>query len=262
MLTEAIKQSESYQMFIKYSTGQIHPKKSRGKESEPEPGPVKRKTSSKRRVKKKVTLSVDDNIISNDPDTALELGKSISQTKAEEAETARKLNGVPSLTPEEKEAANIMKALKESKKTSKRQLGTKGSNEGTSSIPGVPDESTVIYATSSERTGSKQESGHSEEDKLDDEEKDEKEGDADDEDDETKSDEDDICKYKIRVRKDEDEEMINAEVDDSDKGDEKVTNAAKADAKKTSKVKDDTKKTELPPTSSDTNCRCIKSLNK
>nr|GFA12200.1 hypothetical protein [Tanacetum cinerariifolium] len=40
------------------------------KESEPEPELVKRKTSSKRRVKKKVTLSADDNIISYDPDTA------------------------------------------------------------------------------------------------------------------------------------------------------------------------------------------------
>ncbi|GJX06989.1 hypothetical protein Tco_0194921 [Tanacetum coccineum] len=97
MLTEAIKQSESYRMFIKYSTSQIPPKKSRGKglqrkktaddsqetvdvseESEPEPGLVKRKTSSKRRVKKKVTLSADDNIISDDLFTALELGKSIS----------------------------------------------------------------------------------------------------------------------------------------------------------------------------------------
>ncbi|GKB81074.1 hypothetical protein Tco_0947969, partial [Tanacetum coccineum] len=102
MLTEAIKQSESYQMFINYSTGQIPPKKSRGKgsqrkkttddsqetvdvseESKPEPEPVKRKTSSKRRAKKKITLSADDNIIYDDPDTALELGKSISKTKAE-----------------------------------------------------------------------------------------------------------------------------------------------------------------------------------
>ncbi|GKC85283.1 hypothetical protein Tco_1141000 [Tanacetum coccineum] len=33
-------------------------------ESKPEPEPAKKKTSSKRRVKKKVTLSVDDNIIS------------------------------------------------------------------------------------------------------------------------------------------------------------------------------------------------------
>ncbi|GJT37817.1 hypothetical protein Tco_0937682, partial [Tanacetum coccineum] len=58
-------------------------------------------------------------------------------------------------------------------------------------------------------------------------------GDTDDEDDETEYDEDDIYKYKIRVRKDKDEEMLNAEVEDSDKGDEEVTDAAKADAEKT-----------------------------
>ncbi|GJW71427.1 hypothetical protein Tco_0128344 [Tanacetum coccineum] len=203
-------------MFIKYSTGQIPPKMSKGKgsqrkktaddsqeivdvseEFEPKPEPVKRKTCSKRRVTKKVTLSVNDNIISDDPDTALELGKSISKTEAEEVEAARQ--GVPSLTPEEQEAADIMQALKESK----RQPGTKGSSEGTGTIPGVPVESTVISATSSEGT----ESEYSEEYKLDDEEKDDKEGDADDEDDETESDEDDIYKYKIRVRKDEDEEI-------------------------------------------------------
>ncbi|GKB27768.1 hypothetical protein Tco_0867169 [Tanacetum coccineum] len=239
MLTEAIKQSESYQMFIKYYIGQIPLKKIRGKgsqrkktaddsqetvnvseESKPKPESVKRKNSSKRRIKKKVTLSADDNIISDDPDTALD----------------------------------------------KRHPGTGGSNEGTGTIPGVPNESTIISATSSEGTGTKprvldkekditkenvilewgseQESEYSEEDKLDDEEKD------DDEDDETVSDEDDIYKYKIYVRKDEDEEMLNAEVDNFDKGDEEVTDATKADAKKTSEVKDDAKKTKLPPSSS------------
>ncbi|GJZ41693.1 hypothetical protein Tco_0588579 [Tanacetum coccineum] len=105
MLTDAIKRSESYQMFIKYSTNQNPPKKKRGKglkgkktadesqetvdvskESEPEPKPAKKKTTSRRVVKKKVTLSADDNIISDDPDAALDLAKSISQTKAEEAE--------------------------------------------------------------------------------------------------------------------------------------------------------------------------------
>ncbi|GJV05422.1 hypothetical protein Tco_1343078 [Tanacetum coccineum] len=270
-------------MFIKYSTGQIHPKKSRGKgsqgkknaddsqetvdvseESKPKPEPVRKKTSSKRRVKKKVTLSTDDNIISDDPDVALELAKSISQTEAEEAVATRQVHAT--------HAANIVQALKESKKTSRRQPDTKGSNEGTSTIPGVPNESTVVSATSSEGTGTKpgvpneekeitkenvilewgseQESEHSEEDKLDDKEKEEKEGDTDDEDDETKSGEDDIYKYKICVRKDEDEEMINAEVDDSNKGDEEITDAAKADAEKTSEVKDDAKKTEFPPSSS------------
>ncbi|GJU95416.1 hypothetical protein Tco_1320172, partial [Tanacetum coccineum] len=85
-------------MFILYSTGQIPPKKSRGKglqgkktantpeesvdvsdESEPEPL-IRRKTSS-RRVKKKATISVNDNIVP-EPDITLELGKSISLTKA------------------------------------------------------------------------------------------------------------------------------------------------------------------------------------
>ncbi|GJX53289.1 hypothetical protein Tco_0281658 [Tanacetum coccineum] len=113
MLTDAIKRLESYQMFIKYSTNQIPPKKSiwkgsKGKktaeesqetvdvskesEPEPEPEPAKKKTSGKRRVKKKVTLSTDDNIIFDDLDSTLELAKSISQTEAEEAEAARKVH--------------------------------------------------------------------------------------------------------------------------------------------------------------------------
>ncbi|GKG07082.1 hypothetical protein Tco_0330051 [Tanacetum coccineum] len=96
-------------MFIKYSTYQIPPKKSRGKGSqgkkiadtpveevevseESKPEPSKKKTSSKRRVKEKVTLSANDNIISDNPDAALELTKSISQTEAKEAEAARKVH--------------------------------------------------------------------------------------------------------------------------------------------------------------------------
>nr|GEV59139.1 hypothetical protein [Tanacetum cinerariifolium] len=277
MLTEAIKQYESNLMFIKYSTGQISPKKSKGKgsqskkifddsqetvdvskKSEPKPESTKRKTASRRVVQKKVTKFVANNIIL-DIDVALELDKSISITKAEEEEEAAKqvhatharivtesgkkktsrsskskLKGVSSLTPEEQQAADIIQALKESKKTSKRHPGTRGSSEGIGTKLGVLDESTVVYATSSKGT-----------DKLDYEENDDKEGDVDDEDDETKSDEDGIYKYKIRVRKDGDEEMINAEVDDSVKGDEEVTDAAKADAKKTSEAKDDAKKTEL-----------------
>ncbi|GJU25915.1 hypothetical protein Tco_1164536 [Tanacetum coccineum] len=222
MMTDAIKHLESYQMFIKYSTNQIPPKKSKEKgskgkktaeesqetiniseESEHEPKPAKKKTSGKRRVKKKVTMSADDNIISDDLDAALELAKSISQTEVEEAEAARKvhatharimtetvpesakkqsggrisksvviqdtlstpksklatsntkLKGAPSLTPQEQEAADIIQAHKESKKTRRRQPGTRGSNEGTGSKPGVPNESTVISATSSEGTGAK-----------------------------------------------------------------------------------------------------------
>ncbi|GKB60547.1 hypothetical protein Tco_0916733, partial [Tanacetum coccineum] len=134
----------------------------------------------------------------------------------------------------------IIQALKESKKTSRRLLGTRGSNERTSTIPEIPNESTVVSATSNE-----QDSEHSNDD-----EKDKKDGDADDEDVETESDEDDINKYKIPVRKDEDEKMKEAEVEGSDKGDEEIIDAAKEEAEKTSEAKDDTKKSELPSSSS------------
>ncbi|GJV60796.1 hypothetical protein Tco_1466896 [Tanacetum coccineum] len=91
-----------------------------------------------------------DNIVPK-PDLALELGKSISLTKAEEEAVAREfmllmqelcLNLNPSPHKEDSLAADIMKALKESKKMSKRQPRTGGSNEGTGNILGVPDEST------------------------------------------------------------------------------------------------------------------------
>ncbi|GKC63486.1 hypothetical protein Tco_1096084, partial [Tanacetum coccineum] len=329
MLTDVIKCSESYQMFIKYSTNQILPKKSRGKglkgkktveesqetvdvseESELKPEPAKKKTASRRVVKKKVILSADDNIISDYPDSALELAKSISQTKAKEAEAARKVHaiharimiecvpesakkksggripksiviqdtlsapkskpatskakikGASSFTPAEQEAENIMQALKESKKISRRLPGTEGLNEGTGTIQGVPNESTVVSTASSEGTGIKP--GVPGEEKDITEEKDEKDGDADDEGDDhvsdtqdaddedvkTESNKDDIYKYKIRVRKDEDVEMKYVEVVETDKGEEKVIDAGKEEAEKTSEAKDDTKKTKLPPSSS------------
>ncbi|GKB71610.1 hypothetical protein Tco_0933022 [Tanacetum coccineum] len=234
---DAIKQSESYQMFIKYST-----------EYEPEPEPVKRKTASRRVAKKKVIIFADDNIIP-DPDVALELSKSISLAEVEEEEEAKQVYAT--------HARIVTESVLES---AKKKTSTGGSSEGTGTIPGVPDESTVISATSSEGTGTKpgvpdeekditkenvilewgseQESEYSKEDQLDNEEKDDKKGDVDDEsgdhisddqdtddeDDETEYDKDKIYKYKIRVRKDEDEEMLNAE--------------------------DESKKAKLPPTSS------------
>ncbi|GJU17120.1 hypothetical protein Tco_1145086 [Tanacetum coccineum] len=244
MLNDAIKQSESYQMFIKYSTGQISPKKSRGK------GSQRKKTDDDSQKSVDVSQSAK-----------LKLKKQKQQGKVT-SNPPKKVKGVPSLTPEEQEVADTIQALKESRKTSRRQPGTGGLSEGTSTIPGVPDESTVVSTTSSERT--EQESEYLEEDQLNDEEKDDKDDDAndegddyisdnqdaDDEDAETESDEDEVYKYKIRVRKDKDVEMSNAEVEDFDKGDEEVTDAAKADAEKTSEVNNDAKKTELPPTSS------------
>ncbi|GJX51651.1 hypothetical protein Tco_0278496 [Tanacetum coccineum] len=173
-------------------------------ESEPEPL-IRRKTSS-RRVKKKATISVDDNIVP-EPDIALEVGKSISLTEAEEeaaarqvhatharivsesvleparrrlsdiaiSETTQKLKGIQTLSPAEQEAADIMKALKDSRRMLGRQPGTSGSDEGTGEILGDLDES--IYA------------------------------DAEDDNEETESDSDDIYKYRINMRKNADTEM-------------------------------------------------------
>ncbi|GJS49804.1 hypothetical protein Tco_0599925 [Tanacetum coccineum] len=105
-----------------------------------------------------------DNIVPK-PDLALELGKSISLTEAEEEAVAREVHAthariVSESEPEptqrrQSEPTDIMKALKESKKMNKRQPGTRGSNEGTGNILGVPDESTVVSRASSEGTGSK-----------------------------------------------------------------------------------------------------------
>nr|GEX28909.1 hypothetical protein [Tanacetum cinerariifolium] len=166
-----------------------------------------------------------------------------------------------------------MQALKESRKFSRRQPGTGGSDEGTGSMPGVLDESTVIFTTSREGTGAKpgvlieekdiieekvilewgdeQDSEHFDDDKDDDAMKDDKDGDADDEgvehisdaqdaddeDDETESDKEEIYKYKISVRKDKDEEMKESKVAESKKGEEEVINAANNDAEKTLETK-------------------------
>ncbi|GJU17552.1 hypothetical protein Tco_1145518 [Tanacetum coccineum] len=245
--------------------------------------PPKRKTARRRVVKKKVTISADDNIISDDPDIALELGKSINKIEVEEAEATRqvyathsrivtesvpeptrkrksgkvtsdppkRLKGVPSLTIEEQEVANTMQALKESRTTSRRQRGTRGSNEGTGPIPRVPDESIIISTISSEGTGTKPE--------VLDEEKDNKDGDANDEgdnhisdtqdddndeDDETESDVDEIYKYQIHVRKDVDAEMAELEtVEHENKEKDVLTDAAKPDVEKNAEEEGDAEKT-------------------
>nr|GEU93496.1 retrovirus-related Pol polyprotein from transposon TNT 1-94 [Tanacetum cinerariifolium] len=176
MLNDKINQSESYNMFLKYSTGLIPPKMSK-----------------------------------------------------------------------EQEAADIMKALKESKKTSRRQPGTGGSSEGTGRMPRVPDESTIVSTTSSEGIGTKPGVLDKEKDNdgdADDEDEDNDlisdTQDTDDEDVETESDEDEIYKYKIQVHKDVDVEMVKAKtIEHENKEKDKMTDAAKTDVEKTTEEKSD-----------------------
>ncbi|GJT75697.1 hypothetical protein Tco_1042422 [Tanacetum coccineum] len=204
----------------------------------------------RRVVKKKVIVTADDNIVP-EPDVALELGKSISLTEAAEEEAARqvhathkmssdpsqKLKGVQTLTPEEHIVADIMKELKE-RVPDESTVIPATSSEGTGTKPGVLDEEKVTSeANVILECGSEQESGYSEEEDDDDEmiewvDTDEEE----------------------EKKDDDDDKIIDLEqIDDEETNDEfvhEVTDAAKVDARKSKEVKDDAKKAELPPTSS------------
>ncbi|GKD53368.1 hypothetical protein Tco_1286755 [Tanacetum coccineum] len=242
-----------------------------------------RQTGSRRKSKNKVSIFVDDNIIP-EPDVALELGKSISLAKAEEEEVIRHVHATherlvsesdePSGEPANRQtgkrrsfeqlAANTMQALKAIKKSSRSQPYTGGSSEGAGVTLEVPDESTAILITSSEGTGSKEESEYSDEENVNeevewlttDEEEEKKDNDEDDrsinlkktnDDEET---DDEFVHGDEYVHDDVDKEMKDAEVVDTGKDDEEITDAEKVDVEKTKEVKGDNKKDELPPTSS------------
>ncbi|GJU83779.1 retrovirus-related pol polyprotein from transposon TNT 1-94 [Tanacetum coccineum] len=213
---------------IKYSTGQIPPKKSRCKGSQGKKTPdVSQesvdvsKESEPEHAKKKASSRITRGVVIQDPPSAPKLKPGASKLN---------LRGVQYLT---------------SKKTRK-----------------PAEDNQVLEAQVKDLNESK----HSDDSQLnfDNKEKKDKDGDADDEGDdhisdiqdtddedaETESDEDEIYKYKTHVRKYEDEEMLNAEVEDSGKGDGKISDVAKVDAEKIEEIKDDAKKAELPPTSS------------
>ncbi|GJZ01019.1 hypothetical protein Tco_0518980 [Tanacetum coccineum] len=184
-------------------------------------------------AKKKVTISVADNIIP-DPDVSLKLGKSIIFTVATEEEAVRQVHAIharimtefvpelPRRRSSEQEAAVTIQALKESKKTS--------------------EDNQVLEAQMKELI-------YSDED-------DQKKDNADDDksidlemtnDEET---DDEFVHGDKQVNFDEDEEMINAKVENSGKGDAEISDVAKVDAEKIEEIKDDAKKVKLPPTSS------------
>ncbi|GJT55668.1 hypothetical protein Tco_0990722 [Tanacetum coccineum] len=195
MLNDKIKQSESYQMFIKYSSGRILPKKSRGKGSQ---------------GNKTADVSQESVDVSKE-----------SESKPAKKNTISKRTGRIPGVPDE---SIVISAT---------------SHEGTSTKPGVPDKEKVISeANVFLKWGSENQSEHFDDSQLNFDDK------------EMKDKDDESYKYKTLVRKDEDEEMTNAEVKESGNGDEENTDAAKTDAEKTKEVKDDAKKAELPPTSS------------
>ncbi|GJQ93006.1 hypothetical protein Tco_0004145 [Tanacetum coccineum] len=230
MLNNKIIQSESYKMFILYSTGQIPPKKSRGKgsqgkktadtteesvdvsdESDPEPL-IRRKTSRRKVVKKKATISVDDNIIP-EPDIALELGKSISLAEAEEEAAAREVHDTHAriVTESVPEPARTIRqssiAFRDTSSVSKKRTsGTSQKLKGIQSLTPAEQEATDIMKAlkdSKKMIGRQPGTGGSDEgtgeipgvsDEL-------IFVDAEDDNEETESDFEDIYKYRINVRK-------------------------------------------------------------
>ncbi|GKD89655.1 hypothetical protein Tco_1365162 [Tanacetum coccineum] len=246
--------------------------------------------SSRRVIKKKVTISAYDNIIP-EPDVVLELGKSTSLTEATGEKVARQVHApheriMTESDPEParrrpsgtafKDTSQVSKKMShDPKKSSRSQSLASGSSEGTGVSPGVPDETIVIPATSSEGTKSE----HTEEDDdekiewVDTHEEEEKKDEDDDKiiniektDDEETDDEfvhsdehvqnddeetnDEFVHGDEQVNDDEDEEITNDEDADTRNSDEEITDAAKADAEKSKEAKDDIKEVELPPLSS------------
>ncbi|GJU97697.1 hypothetical protein Tco_1326968 [Tanacetum coccineum] len=140
MLTDAIKQSDSYKAFINYSTGLVPPNKTRGKGSNGNKATITLKPAS---------VEVSDE---SEPELARrQTGKSMSLTKATEEEAARQVHAtherIMSLDPSQK--------LKASRKSSRSQPYARGLSKGTGTKPVVLDESTFILATLHERTGIK-----------------------------------------------------------------------------------------------------------
>ncbi|GJV64802.1 hypothetical protein Tco_1475630 [Tanacetum coccineum] len=163
-----------------------------------------------------------------------------SAPKTKPVASKPKLKGVQSLTLEEQEAADTMQALKERKKTSRRQPGTGGSIKGTSRIPGVLDESTMVSATSSEGTGTilgvPDEEKVTSKEKVILEQKEESDKSIDLEMTDDEETDDEFVQGVEQVNDDEDEETANAKVEVSRNGDEENTDAAKTDAGKTKEV--------------------------
>ncbi|GJR91470.1 integrase, catalytic region, zinc finger, CCHC-type containing protein [Tanacetum coccineum] len=151
-------------------------------------------------------------------------------SKKVSSDPSQKLKGVQSLTPREQEAADTMQALKESKKTSRRQPGTRGLNEGTGRKPEVLGESTVVSATLSKGNSTKP--GVLDEEKVTSEAND----------DQKKDDDDDDKSIDLEMTDDEetDDEFVHCDKQVNDDEDEEM---------KIAKVLE-SGKAELPPTSS------------
>ncbi|GKB26276.1 hypothetical protein Tco_0865677, partial [Tanacetum coccineum] len=172
MVNDAIKNSVAYQTYCAFSTGAVIPMKSR------------KGTKAAIVPKKKGSLTADENIITDDLDVALELRKSISKSEAKEQEETRrvhetherlvtgvvisdtpsvsnkqnpessmKLKGIELLSNAAQLEINTQKAIKASKRESRRQFQSGRSSEGAGIIIKVSEERKDKSADSSKGDG-------------------------------------------------------------------------------------------------------------
>ncbi|GJT12826.1 putative nucleotidyltransferase, ribonuclease H [Tanacetum coccineum] len=191
LVSKEMLESRAYKMYLDYATGKVIPKEAR------------------KRTKahmKESSLTADDNIISKDPDAALELGKLISKTEAEELEADRRMHEthehIITEKPIEREVADLKKAIRARKLVSGPQHAG-GLSEGVGLQPEVLDESkfgTKADANSEDSWGT--ESDNDEEDVND----------ASDKEDDHEF--DDV--HNADDEEDDDEEYVNKEDEDDD----------------------------------------------
>ncbi|GKA47654.1 hypothetical protein Tco_0740537 [Tanacetum coccineum] len=237
-----IKQSEIYRMSLNTPLASIPPKKTRVSD-ESDSKPARKQTGSRRVIKKKVSISAEDNIIP-EPNVTLKLGKSMSLTEATKEEATRQVYGTHERIVTESDPEPARRRRSANKKSSRSQSHVGGSSEGTVTKPGVLDESPFILTTSHEGTSIKPEVPD-EVDWLYFDDDEEKKDDADDDksidlkviDNEETNDE--FVHGDEYVQENMDEEMKDAEVDDTGNGDEEITDTTKAYTEKTEEVKDD-----------------------
>ncbi|GJZ93436.1 retrovirus-related pol polyprotein from transposon TNT 1-94 [Tanacetum coccineum] len=162
LVSKEMMESKAYKTYLDLATRKVIPKE------------VRKSTTAHI---KETSLTADDNIISEDPNTTLELVKSISKTEAEEQEATRltgvtikdtptetkkkipekslKLKGMEIISDAAMLAANIKKAIQATKRDFRSQHRTGGSSEGAGSKPEVPDESKGKTKDINEGVGSK-----------------------------------------------------------------------------------------------------------
>ncbi|GJS16051.1 zf-CCHC domain-containing protein [Tanacetum coccineum] len=232
-------------MFIKYSTGLIPPKKTRGKGSQGKKAvvslkPTKNLCSLTEAVEEEAARQVHATheriMTETDPDPARRRPSGIafrdtsSVSKKMYLDPSQKLKDVQTLTLEEQLVADMMQALKASRKSTRIQPHAGGSTK----VDVILD-----WGSENENDYSKEENVDEEIDWVYSNEEEEKKDDDDDDDDKS-----------INIEETGDEETDDEFVRESRNGDEEMTNTAKADAEKTKEVKNDNKKVELPPSSS------------